>query len=162
MKKVAATDLFEFHHGQCPYCGLIVGNNLSRHMGPCSEIPSAADLAKILDDNPAMSLADLAKSLNKTPKIVQRKLLMGNTNWTKVRLRERSKDVLSIKASEMAGKRTGKRPRKVYDGPRCPECGLVMDKKKLCKFCEAEKVGIKTWLDYVGAAENHPGRLLLG
>ncbi len=80
----------------CPRCGRSY-RSPSNHIFTCNSLPTPAELAQMLDNDPELGIADLCFTFDVSRKTMAERL--ESTHWDRARLRERSAHTSSHKRS---------------------------------------------------------------
>ncbi len=134
----------------CDRCGQSLVQ-LSGHNTACAKVPLSDDLARILDDDPVLSIPDVMKRYHVGYAFIAFRL--RDTSWTKERMAERGKHARNLK-QEARPKQERKRNGRYYSAsrhfPKC-KCGVLLAPgEKRCHWCKMEKRGVKDYHDLLG------------
>lgn len=134
-----------FEKGVCPYCFKEVraGNTLDEHIKVCARLPTAEEVAEILDSDEKLTITALCHRFGVHPSRITGRLANSDTGWSMDRIRERG---LEARATRRHGDKN-KEGRIDYVNGRYPcanKCGLLVEKEGYyCKFCVLDANGIR-------------------
>jgi hypothetical protein len=149
----------------CPRCKRFLKQKVSGHIKRCLELPSAEEIATMLDANEYESLLGLSEKYRCGLSRIRDILLAGETHWTMEKLKERTKHARyqpQRGRPQVKGKRRERRKFRRIDHRKgrldCAKgCGVLVQKAgEICAFCYQEELGFRNRNDILSVAPDDP------
>jgi hypothetical protein len=147
---------------KCPRCGqeLRAGKAATRHVKKCLTLPTAEELAAMLDNDELASATSLAKQFGVGMTRIIDIIMHGDTHWTREMIAERGQ---ATRYGKQVGQKRGQNKDRVKGRYPCAnDCGMMVKKEgHICRFCALEAAGIRSRADLKDLPPDDPRFLVL-